>query len=198
LSPYHDALAKKLGTYWIFLGVSAGKKGKQPRATPRTILDFIGETVNWRYPGKTVDAFYTSHEKLADLGIIEDFSDIEPLNRGKGYLERWLDTTLTVKLSNNLWQIIQKRKSRKTGIAKRLQPAQPNYKFRVPATVYDIQDNPQIISEFRTRHYLRQKELARAVGVSRQTLSKYERGLQKIPEEKADTIIRIMKERLQP
>ncbi|MBN2516489.1 MAG: helix-turn-helix transcriptional regulator, partial [Deltaproteobacteria bacterium] len=192
LSPHHDALTKKLGTYWIFLGVSAGKKGRQPRATPRTILDFTGETINWRYPGKIVDAFHASHEKLADLGILEDFSDIEPLNRGKGYFERWLDTTLTVKLSSNLWQIAGKRKVRKTSIAKRLHPAQPNYEFRVPATVSDIQKNPRIISEFRTKRYLRQKELARVVGVSRQTMSKYERGLQTIPEDRARTIIRII------
>lgn len=195
LSPYHDALTKKLGTYWTFLGVSAGKKGKQPRATPRTILDFIGETVNPRYPGKIVDAFYASHEKLTELGILEDFSDIEPLNRGKGYFERWLDTSLTVKLSDNLWQIAERKNSRTTNTAKRLHPDKQTEAFRIPATISDIQDNPQIITEFRTRHYLRQKELARIMGVSRQTLSKYERGLQTIPEEKADAIIRIMKER---
>jgi DNA-binding transcriptional regulator YiaG len=198
LSPYHDVLTKKLGTYWIFLGVAAGKKGKKPRATPRTILDFIGETVNWRYPGKTVDAFHACHEKLTDLGVLEEFSDIEPPNRGKGYFERWLDTTLTVKLSDSLWRITEKRRTRKTSPSRRLNPARQNQAFRIPDTLSDLQENPRIISEFRTTRYLRQEELARLAGVSRQTLSKYERGLQKIPEKSARTILRVMKERFRP
>ena len=50
LSPYHDAFTKKLGTYWIMIGVTAGRKGMYPQASPRTILDFCGVDLNWRNP----------------------------------------------------------------------------------------------------------------------------------------------------
>ena len=88
LSPYHDALTKKLGTYWIIVGTVAEKKGMLPSATPKTILNFCGEDINWRHPGQTVDAFIEAHQRLEDLGVIESIPVLEPMARSRRILQR--------------------------------------------------------------------------------------------------------------
>lgn len=110
LSPYHEAFTKKLGTYWTIVGIIAGKKGSQPRATPYTILDFCGEDINWRNPGKTVDDFIKAHDRLVEIGVLEDTQIPEPPTRTKGYFKNWLETPMTVKLSENIWQIAERAK----------------------------------------------------------------------------------------
>ena len=87
------------------LGIIAGKKGQQPAATPRTILDFCGEAILWHAPGRTVDAFIRAHARLAEIGVLDTSAVLEPPDRGRGYFGEWLDRPLTVKLSDHLWQI---------------------------------------------------------------------------------------------
>jgi DNA-binding XRE family transcriptional regulator len=203
LSPYHDAFAKKLGTYWIMVGTVAGKKGLLPRATPRTILDFCGDDVNWRNPGQTVDAFIASHQRLQDLGVLVNMPALEPPARAKGYFIDWLDTPLTVKLSENLWEIRPStRADRLKSLAK--QPAikgmfaEQRRSEIIPETVKDLRANQPLIKRFRTDHGMHQTELAKALGISRQTLSNYERGLHAIPEDKALRILQLWQRKVKP
>ena len=196
LSPYHDALTKKLGTYWIIVGTVAEKKGMIARATPKTILDFCGEEINWRHPGQTVDAFIEAHQRLEDLGVIESIPVLEPLARSRGYFKDWLNTALTVKLSEDLWRIadtggktklpIQQKRLVRT--RKHIHESPP---FFLPKTAKDLMANQSIIRQFRADYYFRQEELAKALDVTRQTLSNYERGLHPLPEDKAIRILQI-------
>ena len=187
LNPYTDAFTKKLGTYWIMLGIIAGKKGQQPAATPRTILDFCGETIHGQAPGRTVDAFIRAHERLADIGVLESPPVLEPPDRGRGYFGEWLDRPLTVKLSDRLWRIRETPRGKLAPRRRKQRDAIP----LVPATVRELQANPALIRQLRADRRLRQDELARSLGVTRQTLSGYERGLRPLPEEKAIALLDI-------
>jgi DNA-binding XRE family transcriptional regulator len=194
LSPYHEAFTKKLGTYWTMVGVVAGKKGLSPRATPRTILDFCGEEINWRNPGHTVDAFFKALDRLVEIGVLADARITEPSSRIKGYFKEWLEIPITVTLSERIWRIRDKAKrplSHQKRMA-RLEPArQPIPATKAPGTTQALTENPLLIRQFRTDYYLHQAELARALGISRQTLSRYERGLHLLPVETALKILQI-------
>jgi DNA-binding XRE family transcriptional regulator len=181
LNPYTEAFTKKLGTYWIMLGIIAGKKGQQPAATPRTSLDFCGEAIHWGAPGRTVDAFIRAHERLVGIGVLESLPVLEPPDRGRGYFGHWLDRSLTVKLSEHLWRI-RETSGRKLAPNRRRQQDALSF---VPSTARELQANPALIRQLRADRRLRQEELARSLGVTRQTLSFYERGLRPLPEDKA-------------
>jgi hypothetical protein len=200
LNPFREAFTKKMGTYWIMVGTVAEKKGFLPRATPGTILDFCGEDVNWRNPGETVDAFLSSHERLVDLGVLDRMPALEPSLRIKGYFREWLDRPLTVKLSEDLWRLRDSRGTpgvRGDGSVKRDRtlPAAENG-FPAPDDLGALRKDPAAIRRFRARHFLHQAELARSLGVSRQTLSLFERGLRPIPEEKGIRILEIMNRKM--
>jgi len=186
LNPYREAFTKKIGTYWIMVGTVAEKKGFLPRATPRTILDFCGEDINWRNPGETVDGFVSSHERLVDLGILDEVPILEPLTRIKGYFREWLDTALIVRLSEDLWRIrdLHKKQVLPPAVSKKRKKAvsgkEPGSAVR-PA-LDELRKDPAAIRRFRAMHHMHQDELARALGVTRQTLSCYERGIRPIPE----------------
>lgn len=184
LSPYHEAFTKKLGTYWTLIGTVAGKKGALPRATPRSILDFCGNNVNWRNPGQTVDAFFKAHERLMEIGVIADDDLQEPVSRTRGYMTEWLETPITVKLSEKLWKTA-KRMAVKTvkGPVKELIRRQkgPIESDSIPRDASVVIENQAILKKLRSRFYLRQEDLAKALGITRQTLSRYERGVHKIP-----------------
>jgi len=193
LSPYHEAFTKKLGTYWILVGTIAEKKGSLPRATPRTILDFCGESVNRKHPGHTVDAFIESHQRLLELGVIEDMPVLEPLARYRGYFRDWLDATLTVKLSEKLWRMPEGRKRTPPALPHRADLSVKRRRRKasesaLPKTGCELMADQSVIRRFRAEYYFRQDELARAVGVTRQTLSRYERGLSPLPKEAAEKI----------
>jgi DNA-binding XRE family transcriptional regulator len=169
------------------LGIIAGKKGQQPAATPRTILDFCGEAILWHAPGRTVDAFIRAHERLAGIGVLDTSAVLEPPDRGRGYFGEWLDQPLTVKLSDHLWQIRETPRKRLSPKRRRQREA---LSF-VPSTVRDLQANPALIRQLRADRLLRQEELAGSLGVTRQTLSGYERGLRPLPEDKAIALLDI-------
>lgn len=202
LSPYHEAFTKKLGTYWILIGIAAGKKGSQPRATPLTILEFCGEDINWRNPGQTVDSFIDSHRRLEELGILEEALIPEPANRIKGYFRNWLETPITVKLSEQLWKIGPPEKKKLASFrnrrAKGKKVPQPVLPLNIPDTPEEIMRNPALIKKFRTDYLLRQAELAARLGVSCQSLSNYERGLRPLPHGIAEGILNIWKRRALP
>lgn len=202
LSPYHAAFAKKVGTYWIMVGITAGKKGAYPLALPQTILDFCGEDINRRNPGRTVDSFIKAHEILEEIGVLDDIPTLEPQIRKKGYFERWMNTPLTVKLSGSLWKIssqihenerLNNRSVTKKG-AKNRQTLFPGN----PSTIYELQNNPDSIRNFRHTYGMNQIELAQAIKVSRQTLSNYERGINPIPEDTASQILDIWNNKARP
>lgn len=197
LSPYHEAFTKKLGTYWTLLGIISGKKGLQPRATPCTILDFCGEEINWRNPGKVVDSFVKAHDRLTEIGVLKESDFPEPLNRTRGYFKKWLESPITVTLSPELWHIREDRKSLNN--KKKLLQKQPHTDRSIPAATpekpQDIIDNPILIRKFRSDYFLRQRELARALGIKRQTLSNYERGVQSLPEDTAARLIQIIRQK---
>lgn len=176
LSPYHDAFTKKIGAYWTILGSIAGKRGKLPRATPRRILQFCGALINERNPGQTIDAFIKAHNRLLEYHSLQAVSEMEPLARTKGYFKAWLDTPISVKLSDHLWQL-QNREACQDEVL-----IQANTCLPQAAVSWErICRHPRLIKELRNNRGLHQEELARAVGISRQTLSKYERGLQVVP-----------------
>jgi DNA-binding XRE family transcriptional regulator len=202
LSPYHDALTKKLGTYWIIVGTVAEKKGALPRATPKTILDFCGEDINWGHPGQTVDAFIEAHQRLEDLGVIENIPVLEPVARSRGYFKEWLNTALTVKLSENLWQLSDGKKKVKPSLRHKKPIRKKRYiqeytPLAMPKTAHDLMANQTIIRQYRADYYMRQAELAKALGVTRQTLSNYERGLHPLPEDKAIRLLQICHRKVQ-
>jgi DNA-binding XRE family transcriptional regulator len=186
LSPYHEAFAKKLGTYWTLIGTVAGKKGALPRATPRSILDFCGNDVNWRNPGQTVDAFFKAHERLMEIGIIATDDLQEPVSRTRGYMTEWLETPITVKLSEKLWKIAKKMSAKNVKgpgkeIVCRPKPKESIESAGIPREAGIVMANPAILKKLRSRYYLRQEDLAEALGITRQTLSRYERGVHKVP-----------------
>ncbi len=185
LNPYTDAFTKKLGTYWIMLGIIAGKKGQQPAATPKTILDFCGEAVHGQAPGRTVDAFIRAHERLADIGVLESLPVLEPPDRGRGYFGEWLDRSLTVKLSDRLWRIREAPRASFSPKRRRKREAPA----LAPSTARELQANPALIRQLRAERRMRQDELAGSLGVTRQTLSGYERGLRPLPEDKAIVLL---------
>jgi len=51
----------------------------------------------------------------------------------------------------------------------------------LPLTIEELRQNPDLIRQFRLDYYFHQGELARALGLTRQTLSKYERRLRPLP-----------------
>jgi DNA-binding transcriptional regulator YiaG len=187
LNPYREAFTKKLGTYWILLGIIAGKKGQQPAATPRTILDFCGEAIHRQATGRTVDAFIRAHERLAEIGVLASLPVLEPPDRGRGYFSQWLDRPLTVKLSDRLWRI-QEIPRKRLSPKRRRQREAPSFS---PSTLRELQTNPALIRQMRADRQLRQEDLARSLEVTRQTLSCYERGLRPLPEDKAIVLLDI-------
>ena len=197
LDPYHEAFTKKLGTYWILLGITAGKKGMYPRASPQTILDFCGKTANYRNPGQSVDAFIKAHVRLQQIGVLEDIPVLEPPHRIKGYFNSWLDTPLSVKLSSDLWMI--KERKRKTRQEKIKIPNQKNeneqLQAMIPMNYRELQVNPRSIRQFRTKYGLNQTELAQVLGITRQTLSYYEREMRTLPEKIAMRILKIWEQK---
>ena len=98
---------KKTGTYWALIGTIAGKKGQPPRATIRTFLAFCGEEPNWERPGRTVDAVIEAHQRLQEIGLLDELPALEPPNRHKGFFRGWLDTPVSVRLSEDIWKISQ-------------------------------------------------------------------------------------------
>jgi DNA-binding XRE family transcriptional regulator len=166
-------------------------------------MDFCGEEVNWRNPGQTVDAFIASHQRLQDLGVLVNMPALEPPTRTRGYFVDWLETPLMVKLSEDLWQI---RPSTGAGRLKSLAKkaaikgifAEQTRSEIIPETVKDLRANQPLIKRFRTDHAVHQAELAKALGISRQTLSNYERGLHSIPEDKALKILRFWQKKVKP
>ncbi|HPL62726.1 MAG TPA: helix-turn-helix transcriptional regulator [Syntrophales bacterium] len=187
LSPYHEAFTKKIGTYWIMVGTVAGKKGLPPRAAPRSILDFCGEGEG-RDAGRIVDSFIAAHERLQELGVLEKAPAIEPPSRAKGYFRNWLDSPMSVKLSDDLWRM--QARGRLPDSARRADAALLD---TLPASAGDIQERPKQIRLFRDQYSIRQETLADNIGVSRQTLSMYERSLRPVPADKANRILEIWK-----
>ena len=125
---------------------------------------------------------------------MEDMPLLEPENRCKGYFARWLDTPLTVRLAKDLWRVTHPdRRRAKAALKDGSRDARlPGVKsLPVPETPGELQENPGRVCRFRSEFGLHQAELARALGITRQTLSRYERGLQLLPEEKARRIIEV-------
>lgn len=191
LNPYQAGIAKKIGTFWIMIGVTAGKRGEKPRATPSTILDFCGEKANWRNPGQTVDAFIKSHELLRDIGVLEEIPSLEPPDRNKGYFKKWLQTPLSIKLSDSLWRIGNKTNK------KLLTRNQIHVNLKVPVDPAELKKNPHLIRQFRSAFGIRQEELARSLGIARQTLSNYERYNRELPGNVAMRILEVWKRKSQ-
>ena len=207
LSPYHEALAKKIGTYWTLVGTIAGKGGMQPHATIRSILEFCGEEPNMEKPGRTVEAIIEAHERLREVGVLEEIPDFEPPSRQRGFFQEWLDEPRTVKLAESLWKLNQPSDRNRTLPASsnqapvrrnesnlRVLPA-PSSKasmvLEVPAGFNELCETPSRIQQFRNEYHLHQAELAQALGISRETLSRYERGVRKLPEDIARKVLEL-------
>jgi len=189
LNPYHEAFTKKLGTYWVLIGTVSQRKGLLPKANPKTILDFCGEEINWRNPGQTVDAFVEGHHRLQELGILETLPYVEPYSRRKGYFKEWLDSTLSIKLSDNLIGSVTSNKigQMKKKFLVKLRFGYDGSKRNLIKTEDLIQNQP-LIRKYRDNLGINQVELAKKLQITRQTLSNYERNLHPIPMNKAKVL----------
>ena len=145
LNPYTEAFTKKLGTYWIMLGIIAGKKGQQPAATPRTILDFCGEAIHGQAPGRTVDAFIRAHERLAEIGVLDTSAGPGAARPRTGLFRRVAGP-------------VPDRQALRSSLANPRDPAEKTLPERrrqrealsfVPSTVRDLQANPALIRQLR-------------------------------------------------
>lgn len=97
---------------------------------------------------------------------------------------------------DSLWRIAQTRQKarlphQKKQLMRKKMPIQKTPQFTVPKTAKEIMADQSLIRRFRADFFLRQDELARALGVTRQTLSNYERGLHPLPEDKAVRVLNI-------
>jgi len=192
LNPYREAFTKKLGTYWTLVGTVSQRKGLLPRANPKTILDFCGEEITWRNPGQTVDAFVEGHHRLQELGILDSLPYIEPFSRKKGYFREWLDTTLSIRLSDNLLGSVPAKKvAHVKKIAQEKIRSNSVVRKAGPITAEELAHNQALIKRFRNNLGINQAELAKSLQITRQTLSNYERALHPLPKEKAEILTRI-------
>lgn len=174
LNPYHEAFTKKLGTYWITVGTVSQRKGLLPRANPKTILDFCGEEINWRNPGQTVDYFVEGHHRLQELGILDKIPYVEPYSRRKGYFKEWLDSTLSIKLSDNL---LGSMPAKKVAQVRRIaqEKIRSNSLISKASLIIaeDLIKDQSLIKRYRNNLGIDQVEMARVLQITRQTLSNY-------------------------
>lgn len=203
LDPYHEALAKKVGTYWILTGTTAAANGAPPRATPHSILEFCGEEPNWAKPNRTVDRLIQAHQRLVEIGLIQSAPDLEPPDRLRGYFRKWLDTPITVPLSDAICRLPlslpadsspghSARRIRGASSYQRLLPSEP------PPAPDTLSADPKLIRLFRTRYNIHQDELARTLGITRESLSRYERGVRKLPPTLASELLALWRKRHDP
>lgn len=193
LNPYHEAFTKKLGTYWIMVGTVSQRKGLLPRANPKTILDFCGEEINWRNPGQTVDYFVEGHNRLQELGVLDSIPRMEPYSRRKGYFREWLDSTLSIKLSDSLLGSMPARKvAHVKRIAREKIRSSSLIEKASPIRAEDLVNDQYLIKRYRNNLGMNQIEMAKTLQITRQTLSNYERALHPIPIEKAEMLISML------
>jgi DNA-binding XRE family transcriptional regulator len=172
------------------VGTVSQRKGLLPRANPKTILDFCGEEINWRNPGQTVDAFVEGHNRLQELGVLDNIPHMEPYSRRKGYFKEWLDSTLSIMLSDRL---LGSMPAKKVAHVKRIAREQIRSNSLIgkasPIRAEDLVNDQSLIKRYRNNLGINQIEMARALQITRQTLSNYERSLHLIPMEKAEILI---------
>lgn len=202
LNPHREALAKKVGTYWALIGTIAGKKGELPRATVRSLLEFCGEEPDWEHPGRTVDGVVSVHHRLQEIGLLEEVSALEPPVRQRGFFERWLSTPVRVRLSSDLWKVAQAPGRARLPTRRAQRPLPPRSEQTplplppaMPANPAELQANPEAIRLFRMTYNLQQVELARAVGITRVTLSRYECQVRPVPIQIAARILALWREK---
>ena len=65
----------------------------------------------------------------------------------------------------------------------------------LPLTIEELRQNPDLIRQFRLDYYFHQGELALALGLTRQTLSKYQRRLRPLPADIAAKILKIWRDK---
>jgi hypothetical protein len=202
LNPRQEALVKKIGTYWVLIGTIAGKKGQAPRATIRTILAFCGEEPNWERPGRTVDAVIEVHQRLQEIGLLDELPALEPPNRQKGFFRGWLDTPISVRLSEDIWKISQAPdRARLPSPRKRRLPRreasdrQSLLPLGIPDSPARLQTDPALIRRFRLLYNVQQAELASALGITRESLSRYERQVRPLPDAAAARILALWRQK---
>lgn len=202
LNPYHEAFTKKVGTYWTLIGTFAEKHRILPQATLRSILEFCHETPNRQKPNRTIEKCIEAHHRLYEIGLLQKNPVFEPKERFHGFFEKWLNEVYEVELSEDLRNMVLAEKRaklpspRKRRIPKNTQTRhQQFFSFNVPENPQIIQETPTRIRQFRIEHNLRQEELANALKVTQETLSRYERGLRKVPLEVATSILTLWKQK---
>ena len=153
------------------------QEGQAPRATIRTILAFCGEEPNWERPGRTVDAVIEVHRRLQEIGLLDELPVLEPPNRHKGFFRGWLDTPVSVRLSEDIWKISQAPdRARLPSPRKRRLPRresagqQPRLPLGIPDGPGQLQSDPALIRRFRMLYNVQQAELASALGITREVL----------------------------
>ena len=197
LNPRQEGFTKKIGTYWAINGVIAGKNGRAPVATARSILDFCGEPPNERNPNRTVDRMIEAHQRLREIGLLEDTPDFEPPRRQRGYFQTWLDEPRRVTLSRDLWQIMRAGEKarlpsdRRPPVVSGGKQVQRVLPLGIPATEQEIVENPLLIGLFRRKYSLRQEDLASKLDLSRKSVGRYEQGKRTVPTEVAIKILEL-------
>ncbi|MEM9594426.1 MAG: helix-turn-helix transcriptional regulator [Acidobacteriota bacterium] len=198
LNPYQEALAKKIGAFWILIGMIAGKKGQYPRASMKAVLEFCGEAPNRRNPNRTVDALIEAHQRLLDIGLAERIPQLEPTHRRRGYFDDWLEATHEVRLTEDVWEVAKAPARAQLPQRSKIQPkprSQASLPLGTPRSAEEIVAEPSHILAFRDRFGLRQADLAAELSIRRESLSRYERRLRPLPLELARAILDLWRSR---
>ncbi|MCG8455198.1 MAG: helix-turn-helix transcriptional regulator, partial [Holophagales bacterium] len=204
LNPRREGFTKKVGTYWAVIGVIAGRNGREPVASIRSLLDFCGEPPNFRNPNRTVDRLIEAHVRLQEIGLLEEIPRLEPEERKKGYFDAWLDAPRRVRLSRDLWRVMQAsdrarlpsdRRPRVMGAGGARSFTQQVLPLGMPESEEDLIANPLLIGALRKQLGLRQEDLGKLLDVSRKTIGRYEQGRRQLPHPLATRLLELWRAR---
>jgi hypothetical protein len=174
LDPYHDALAKKIGVYWVLQAVVGATHGIFPSVRIGTVLDFCGETLNPKRPGDSVKQVIAAFQKVKDIGLIPEIpADLYPRERRRGYLDSWLNQKITIEVNPALCRLKGEEKPQLPSLKKGRSPEE-DYGEAVKAVIYKQRDKDNVyirskkdvtigalpIQEFRERYPNVEIELA--------------------------------------
>lgn len=110
--------------------------------------------------------------------MLKEPPNAAPPDRTRGYFERWLKTPVTVTLADDLRPSVSRTRAATFPPRRaRSRPAAP----AVPGPDA-LRADPGLIRRFRAAANLRQAALARTLGITRQSLGRYETGVRPVPD----------------
>jgi DNA-binding transcriptional regulator YiaG len=104
-------------------------------------------------------------------------------------------------ISEAIWKAVDGEKKaklpsprkRRVHKGKKGQNEQRQLPLAIPEDPQALQKDPTLIRRFRSEYHFHQAELAEAIGISRESLSRYERKVRPLPDQVADDILTLWK-----